>query len=251
MVRDYVLFGRQMRVWDAFCYNGELEALHTRLAMPGIDRRVLVEARMTHSGQKKEALYYQWQLPDVTLITPDLSQYTDCWARENGQRNAIMDGLTDADDEDIVMVSDADEIPFTEGISRARRALRQHPAVVLCQTMYNYDRRWVDPKGWRGTIVTTYGHLKQHSPQTLRDQRETLPRIPDAGEHLSWFGGAGEVSRKLSSFAHTEYSGLAADGDTIRDRISTGEDLFGRWSLENLGTSRGLAYDQQDRRQHH
>lgn len=221
-----------MTIWDAFCYNGEVQALHARLAIPGIHRRVLVEALTTHSGQTKSKLFFDWKLPGVRLVVPDLSRLKSPWERENAQRNAIMDGLIDAQSDDIVLVSDADEIPTQDGIDRAKKALTDSPAVVLCQTMYNFDRNWIDPRGWRGTVVTSYGHLKTVSPQTLRDQRETLPRIPDAGEHLSWFGGEGEVSRKLSSFAHTEYSHLAERPDLIHSRIAAGQDLFGRWNLE-------------------
>lgn len=222
-----------MKIWDTWLFNGELEALHTRLAIPGIDKRVVVEALMTHSGQKKDKLFYQWDLPGVILVTPDLSQFQGPWERENGQRNAIMQGLVDARDDDVVMISDCDEVPSPDGISRAVQELSKHPAVVLRQRMYNYSREFEDLRGWRGTVVTSYRHLQFHTPQELRDQRENLPQIHDAGEHLSYFGGAEEVARKLASFAHTEYSGLATDTATIEDRMRKGEDMFGRWMLDS------------------
>lgn len=222
-----------MRIWDTFTYNGELEALHARLAVPGIDKRVVVEALTTHSGAKKERLFYQWNLPAVRLVVPDLAPFATPWARENGQRNAIMDGLTDAEPGDVILLSDADEVPSLNGINRAVAQLAHHPAVVLCQRMYNFSRRWEDIRGWRGTVVTTCEHLRKTSPQALRDQRETLPRIADGGEHLSYFGGTQEVSRKLSSFAHTEYSSVAGDKALIDRCVKTGQDLFGRWSLQD------------------
>ena len=220
-----------MKIWDTFLWNGEIQALHARLALPGIDRRVLVESWLTHSGQRKPRLYYDWTLPGVELIVADLSGHASPWARENAQRNAVMEGLHEARPDDVVMVSDIDEIPSQDGLNRAVEALQKHCAVVLCQKMYNYDRKWEDPRGWRGTVVTTYAHLATVSPQILRDQRETLPRIDNAGEHLSWFGGPEEISRKLASFAHTEYSAMAGDLDGIRERVAAGEDLFGRWAL--------------------
>ena len=220
-----------MKIWDTWLYNGEIEALHARLAVPGVFKRVIVESYLTHSGHRKEALYYQWQLPDVILITPDLSQYSTCWERENAQRNAIMQGLTDAQPEDIIMLSDADEQASPDGITRAIKALTDHPAVVLEQTMFNYSRRWYDQRGWRGTIVTTYKHLLSTSPQALRNKREELHRIPNAGEHTSWFGGVDEIVRKLRSYAHDEYKQLADHPELIKSRIASGQDLFGRWSL--------------------
>lgn len=218
-------------MWDGFCYNGEMEALHTRLSIPGIDKRVIVEALTTHSGKLKDGLFYQWSLPGVVLVTPDLSELTSCWARENAQRNAIMQGLVGARTEDAVLLSDADEIPSADGVKRALQALKEHKAVVLEQRMYNFSRAWTDARGWRGTVATTYGHLLTTSPQALRDQRETLPRIPDAGEHLSWFGGTEEIKRKLQSYAHQEYAGMADDSRQIQDKVEKGLDLFGRWAL--------------------
>lgn len=209
-----------------------MEALHTRLAVPGIDRRVVVESWLTHSGKKKPCLFYNWSLPGVELVVPDLSAYDSPWARENAQRNAIMGGLQDAQPDDVICISDGDEIVNTDGLKRAIQALSLHPAVVLCQRMFNYSRDFEDPRGWRGTVVTTYRYLCTCSPQELRNARETLPQIPDAGEHLSYFGGAEEVSRKLASFAHTEYSALADDKQTIHERMLKGQDLFGRWTLE-------------------
>lgn len=222
-----------MTVYDCFTYNGELQALHERLAVPGIDKRVVVEALTTHSGQEKDELFYQWTLPSVELVVPDLSRYDTPWGRENAQRNAILLGLTDAKDEDIIIVSDSDEIVSADGLTRAVEQLDKHPAVVLCQRMFNFSRQWEDPKGWRGSVVTTYAHLKTTTPQSLRDQRETLPRIADAGEHLSYFGGAGEIARKLSSFAHTEYKSLAHDSALIQKCMQSGQDLFGRWDLQS------------------
>lgn len=224
-----------MTIWDTFTYNGELEALHARLAVPGIDRRVLVEALTTHSGAKKDRLFYQWKLPGVQLVVPDLAPFATPWLRENGQRNAIMEGLAAAAPEDVVLISDADEVPSPDGIDRAIAQLAHHPAVVLCQRMYNFTRRWEDLRGWRGTVVTTCAHLRKTSPQALRDQRESLPRVADGGEHLSFFGGTQEVSRKLSSFAHTEYSSVAGDTALIDRCMNTGQDLFGRWSLRDSG----------------
>ena len=220
-----------MTVWDAFMFNGEFEALHARLAVPGIDKRILVEALMTHSGKPKKELFYNWSLPGVRLVVPDLRHFTDPWERENAQRNAIMDGLDDAAPTDMVLVSDIDEVPTPDAIERGSKALQHHAAVVFCQTSYNFDRRWHDPRGWRGTIMTTVENLREHPPQELRDARESLHRIDDAGEHLSWWGGPAEVSRKLESFAHSEYSHMAGDSKTIRERMAAGEDLFGRWKL--------------------
>lgn len=220
-----------MTVYDCFMYNGEEQALAERLAIPNVDRRVVVESWLTHSGIKKPNLFYASTTPGVAHVVADLAPYSDPWARENAQRNAILLGLQHAEAEDIVIIADADEVQSPEGIERGKQALQQHDAVVLCLKSYNYSREWHDPTGWRGPIMTTVKHVRLQTPQRLRDLRESLPRIPDAGEHLSWFGGEAEIRRKLQSFAHTEFSDVADDVASMRSRMTEGEDLFGRWRL--------------------
>lgn len=229
-----------MTVYDCFMYNGEQSALAEKLAIPNVDRRVIVESWLTHSGLQKPALYYNSKLPGVQHVVADLTKHSDPWARENAQRNAILVGLRDAEPDDIVIIGDADEIASSDGIERGKAALSNHDAVVLCQTSYNYSRAWHDPGGWRGPVMTTVKHARLQTPQGLRDLRENLPRIPDAGEHLSWFGGESEVVRKIQSFAHQEFSTAPDDVESLRARMAGGEDLFGRWRLmPTEGTSQG------------
>ena len=222
-----------MKIWDTFCYNGETHALQARLAVSGIDHRVLVESRTTHSGLRKDRLYSEDipKLEDITVVIADLSSETTPWGRENAQRNAIMQGIRDADCHDIVLISDADEVMNEDAIVRAREALRDHVAVVFSQRLYNFNKDCEGVDEWRGTICTTVRHLRTCSPQSLRDKRETLHRIRNGGVHLSFFGGLEEVRRKLCSFAHTEYAHLANNPELLLDRMSKGEDLFGRAGL--------------------
>jgi len=203
------------------------------MKVDGIDRRVVVESWLTHSGLKKKALYFEGlDLPEVTFVLADLSYGKTSWERENMQRNAILEGLKNAAADDIVLISDVDEVPTSDAITRAIQQLKIHPAVVLSQKLYNFSKDWMEPGGWRGTVVTTAQHVKKVSPQQLRDDRERLPRVADGGEHLSWFGGVGEVRRKLRSFAHEEYASYAENPDVLKENMEAGRDLFGRWSLQ-------------------
>ena len=228
-----------MTVIDCFCYNGEMHALAARLALPKIDRWVLVESWTTHSGDRKPCLYHINQLselgrdldPRILVVVADLAQYEEPWQRENAQRNCVLSGLQGAGEEDTVLLSDCDELPSPEGIDRAVAALEHQSAVVLQQRSLTFNVDWENPGGWRGTVATTVRHIKKVSPQALRNQRETLPRIENGGEHRSFFGGAAEIQRKVASFAHTEYGSFAADVEAMQQRMRTGRDPFDRWDL--------------------
>ena len=108
---------------DAFPFFNELDILELRLAELSsiVDRFVIVEANRTHKGTLKP-LYYaenkarfaEWEKKIVHVICPLPDDGADLPAirrREMMQRNAILEGVRDCADDDVIMISDADEIP--------------------------------------------------------------------------------------------------------------------------------------------
>ena len=139
-----------MKIYDCFTFFNELDLLEIRLEelYAVVDKFVIVEADRTHSGkykgfvlEKNKKRYSKWwdkiiyvkiknsPLPRLTWIY-NLFLYTKNsflkyvsfnaglgnWNLENFQRNAIIRGLTHAEDKDIIIVSDLDEIPSRKGI---------------------------------------------------------------------------------------------------------------------------------------
>ena len=110
------------RIWDAFTFFNELDVLRLRLRTlaPVVHQFVLAEATKTHSNQPKALLFEQSKvdpglavfLPQIEhVIVDDLPDSDDSWQLEHFQRNALIRGLREAADDDIVLVSDCDEIP--------------------------------------------------------------------------------------------------------------------------------------------
>ena len=123
-----------MKVYDCFCFFNELELLDIRLHIlkDVVDYFVLVEIPRTHSGKKKELIFKKnkdkySEFLDRIYISPDKvpdvkTEHGD-WTIENYQRNCIFYGLNGrCDSEDIVMISDLDEIPDPEIISKVKSA---------------------------------------------------------------------------------------------------------------------------------
>ena len=112
------------KIYDGFMFFNELELLEIRLNELDqvIDKFILVESPVTHSGNPKP-LYYQEnahlfkkfhdRIIHVVYIPPDTQ---DSWVREKGQRDAIRLGVPELKDGDFVIISDADEIPSAESI---------------------------------------------------------------------------------------------------------------------------------------
>ena len=105
-----------------------------------IDYFVIVESKYTHKGEKRKLqfdhkkfekfkhkiiyLVFDKEPSDIQLInlndTKDekLTKYIyNASYRENGQRNLILEGLKQARDDDLILISDVDEIPNLENLN--------------------------------------------------------------------------------------------------------------------------------------
>ena len=88
--------------------------------------------------------------------------------RENGQRNHIEKGLVDAKEEDIILVSDVDEIPNLSGINFSKI---NEKIVLFKQDMFYYKFNLYLPNLiWTGTKGCKKKHLL--NPQWLRNVKD-------------------------------------------------------------------------------
>lgn len=227
-------------IYDCFSFFNELDLLEIRLNVlkDVVDRFVLVEAGETHSGRPKP-LYFKENEERFAafrdrLVYVCIEKFppvcaTD-WARENYQRNAVAEGLKDAKDDDVVLISDLDEIPRPEKIA----AFAGRPGVtVFDQTYYAFylNYRNVRQQWWYGTRMLSCRDFRHAFDGVKVAEDEFLPsavnegttaskircrRLPrsrggqrivkDGGWHFTCLGGAEALARKIASFAHQEYN---------------------------------------------
>ena len=136
--------------------------------------------------------------------------------RENYQRNYISKGLGDADAEDIIMVSDADEIP---NLGNLELKEIKNKLILFQQKMFYYKLNlYIDSFNWFGTKACKKKDLI--SPQWLRnikDRAYPLWRIDtlfsklkyqniyfvnDGGWHFSNIKNAKAIQKKLGTYLH-------------------------------------------------
>ena len=127
-----------MKIYDCFTFFNELELLDLRLKelYNHVDYFVLVEATLTHTGKPKELIFeknkdkYSDYLDKIIYVKvndlPDYNDFEGIWEPENFQRNCIVRGLTNAEDSDVIMVSDIDEIPRPSAIPIGIKGLENH-----------------------------------------------------------------------------------------------------------------------------
>lgn len=135
-------------IYDCFTFYNELDLLRLRLRLlaPVVDRFVLVEMDRTQTGLAKPMFFaehreeFREYLDKIIYVpvtdTPDFAVQYDNWLLENYQRNAILRGLRGCQADDIIIVSDLDEIPRPEILA--------HLADVKCSLVHGINNNLKD-----------------------------------------------------------------------------------------------------------
>lgn len=189
---------------DTFIYNGEAEMLEFRIKIlsPVVDYFIVVENAWTHQGQPRERCLTT-PTPKVKSFFLDIHADTP-YGTEWQNRNAIANCCSEFNDDDLVILSDVDEIPSRESVSK----MREKSLPRTCNLEFYYYRLNHRRPETCGLMMTTIAHLREIGGGNLRDLRGNTP-IMDAqpsGWHLSYFGGTKAIQKKLSSFCHTEFN---------------------------------------------
>jgi beta-1,4-mannosyl-glycoprotein beta-1,4-N-acetylglucosaminyltransferase len=227
-----------MKIFDCFMYFDEEVVLDLRLNTLNefVDYFVIVESIFTHKGDKRELrfdhkkfekykdkiiyLVYEEQPEGLVKIKDQNSDHggyiINALLRENGQRNFISKGLSLADDEDFVLISDVDEIPNLKSINFKNY---QKKIIQFRQEMFYYKFNLKLPNlVWTGTKACKKKNLV--SPQWLRNIKDkkypffrldtyfsktkyiSVKFIDNGGWHFSNIKSAEEIEHKLKSYLH-------------------------------------------------
>jgi len=241
-----------MKVIDAFSFFNEFDILKLRLEYlrDVVDYFVISECNYTHSGNPKPyyldnilgefdddikskilSVHYE---PDIT--TYDFSNKTECnfesgfWKLERGQRNHTLTALSQFNENDLFMVSDADEIPRVEAIQYLKQQKLENDfiATAKCDLFY-YNFKTFHDTLWGGTVFTTVSNVIEKGCDFLRYKAYEFPLIDNGGWHFSYIGDTERIRIKLQSFAHQEFNkdDIISDENILKS-IESKKDLFGR-----------------------
>lgn len=235
------------KVYDGFLFFNELDVLELRLNELNdvVDTFVLVESDKTFTGVKKPFYFEENKekfakfLPKIKHIKttcPDIldEKYNNemgynskgtAWAMEAYQRDQIFKGFNECNDNDIIMLSDVDEIPKPSavigfdpenGMSTMRQKLFYYYFNNLCETP------------WYGTRIAAWKEVKDVTATQFRGNT-SIPLIMNAGWHFSFIGGVDQMIEKLKAFSHQEYNTpYFTDKERMQNKILEGSDVFDR-----------------------
>ena len=242
-----------MNIYDCFMYFDEDLILDIRLNILDkyVDKFIIAEATIDHAGKEKKINFninkfskFKHKIKHLIVdnVPRDVKFYKKNWnsahIRDQFQRNSLIKGLQELNENDWVMISDIDEIPDPKKIN-----LFNPKNKYACFVQKNFQAKLnqlnISEPLWPGTKICVKKYLK--SPQWLRNikiknvpfwkfYKPKKPQIiNEGGWHFSFLKTPENISNKIKSFAHQEYNKKKySDVESIKRRISLGKDLFDR-----------------------
>jgi beta-1,4-mannosyl-glycoprotein beta-1,4-N-acetylglucosaminyltransferase len=248
-----------MKIFDTFTFYNELDLLELRMNILGdiVDYFVINESTITFTGKKKP-LYFaenkerfkKWQDKIIHHVLDDNNETLEkYWEGVPYHRSMMEDDiyklplhyqracfhkdsaiyalLDHAQDDDIILTSDADEIANPEAIKAIDEWFDPINHYVLKGPVYYYYLNLLCEKEWMGTRVSTMKMLKSMSVDKLRQSHQDAWKVEDGSWHWSFFGDADTVRAKMDAYEHQE-NNLPQFRDSMEERIAKGIDPFGR-----------------------
>ena len=235
------------KIIDCFMFYNELKMLKFRLdyLYNIVDKFILVECTLTHSGNTKE-LYYnnnkhlfeKYNDKIIHIIVEDLptrANAENAWVRENMHRACIERGLMqiDLDDNDILCICDLDEISDRKTLKIIKNMPNlENIAYALEQDNYRYNINYISDKKWYHTKIINYYTYKNIFNKDLNVIRllhysgRPYKIIKNGGWHFSYFGDVKFIKNKLLNFSHQEFNTEKyINDDRILKYMKEGKDL--------------------------
>ena len=222
---------------DCFPFYNELELLEIRLEelKEIVDWFVLVEAYETYSGKPKELVYAanKERFADFNICSIRINTFPASlrspWEREAFTRNALAGALNalHVGEDDIILLSDVDEIPRAEKVAACADQLTHRPmgCKVFKQDLSYYFVNCRSDYPWHGTRMIRYGSLKDFQELRFRSGEE----IAEGGWRFSYLGGREHLQEKIEAAVHTELDlPEFTSAAHIEQCLAGGADLFGR-----------------------
>lgn len=256
-------------IYDCFSFFNELNLLEIRLnELAGVvDRFVIAEAELTQHGEEKP-LYFEAnklrfakfadKIIHIVVTREELRKAEQgatfqerSWMRENIQRNAIAMGLaeTGAKDDDIIIVSDLDEIPRAAAVREAASVIKRGEIIAFRLNNYTFflnfrnasNPYWGnDPK-----MADCATFFSKAAYEESRDEVFVLPaanigptatrfrflkpsrRIQNAGWHFSYCGGIEAIVKKVKACNERGLYERRDLEEFVKKSVAQGKTLFG------------------------
>jgi len=127
------------------------------------------------------------------------------WANEAYQRECILMGLNKAVDDDIIMVSDLDEIPNIKILEKLDFPENNHFNIKCTQHQFYIDCVQLDEE-WNGTNIFKKKYVYNIGLNGMRMNKQLGINIKNGGWHFSYLGGVDQIKQKIKASGHQEFN---------------------------------------------
>ena len=255
-----------MKIFDCFMYFDEEQVLDLRLNVlyQNVDYFVIVESIYNHKGEKRNLLFNSQKFEKFSdkiiylvydkipqLVNPiketDNEQEKDgkyimnALYRENAQRDFILEGLKSAKKDDLILISDVDEIPKLSSVNLNQI---KNEIILFKQDMFYYKYNLSLPNfKWTGTKAVKKKNLV--SPQWLRNVKDRkypfyridtffsdkkyidIKIINDGGWHFSNIKSPEMIEHKLRSYLHhREFDQVSLSIEEINELVKKKQAIY-------------------------
>ena len=202
-----------MAIFDCFQYFNEehIADLRFNILDEFVNKFVVVESTIDHQGKPKKLHFdinkYKKFKNKINYIIVDDTPTNLIKPHKGGeslvekhQRNSIVKGLEEANDNDLIILSDVDEIPD-----------------LICLKKNLKSPQWL-----RDLKFKKY-------PFWRLDKTSNIQIINNGGWHFAYLQTPENISKKIKAFAHGEFNTIdITNEESIKSKIEKGQDIFER-----------------------
>lgn len=221
-----------------------------------VDYFIVCESLYDHRGNKKKINFKidnkKLKEKIIHIVIKEKFNTTDPWKAQALQREYIFNGIKNAHDNDYIMFSDPDEIPNPEILKKI--ILKKKYGIFMQSSFcykFNLFNKYETP--WEGTRIckkknlTSIDYMRQKillknlKYSLLRlDKNKDIQIINNGGWHFNNLFSPKDISIKLKTFAHTEFSKPEFSSvKAIKEKIDKKIDLYNRgWCFKKVNLNK-------------
>ena len=238
-----------MKIFDCVTFFEENRLMKLRLNIldKHVSQFIVCESRYDHQGKKKKINFNKKNYPKFKkkinhVIVDKFPKNLNPWERQAFQREEILKGLSKANNDDLILFSDPDEIPDLSNIKKIH--IKKKFLIFLQNLFYyklnvkeiNLGNNWEGTRGCLKKDLRSINYLRQKIiKKNLKygfwriDKEKNIQVIKNGGWHFSYLLTPLEIKTKITTFAHTELNKKKFTNlKNIKYCIKNFKDLFHR-----------------------
>ena len=237
------------KIYDCVTFYNESLQINLRINIlhKYVDKFVICESKFDHKGNPKKLNFKIEQFNNFRdkiiyiVLENKFPDTSDPWKTQAYQREFMLQNLNEANPDDYIFFSDPDEIPKPEILINFE--LNKKYGIFL-QDCFNYKFNLFNPfeSPWEGTRVAKKKNIKSidFMRQKIKiknlkysffrfDKERDIQVFKNGGWHFNNIMTPKDISNKLKTFAHTEFSKEEfSSPKIIESKILKRIDLFNR-----------------------